>query len=174
MGAMTTAALAAAHPDLVRGAILEDPPFFTVERSGPELSNIREGARQRREHFLALSPTERFALNKQNNPGWSHAEIQHSVEAQIEYNPELLEPRQRPNNFAWREVIANIKCPVLLLRGDAEKGALVSPESAQEATQLCATCEVSHISGAGHCIHRDRLGETMQAVKDFLLKHQAN
>ncbi|MBN9391057.1 MAG: alpha/beta hydrolase [Chloroflexi bacterium] len=174
MGAMTTSALAAAHPDLVRAAILEDPPFFAVVRLGSEINNRSGDAKKRRDTFLALSPQDRFALNKQNNPGWSDAEIQHSVEAQIEYNPEILEPRQKPNNFNWREVMTSIKCPVLLLTGDVEKGGLVSPEAANEATHLCPTCEVSHISGAGHCIHRDRLGETMQAVRDFLATHRAN
>jgi N-formylmaleamate deformylase len=171
MGAMTAAALAAAYPDLVRAAILEDPPFFATTRLAPEVNQRMDDAKSRRDTFLALAPAECFALNKANNPGWSDEEILHSVQAQIEYDPELLQPRLRPNNFVWREAIAQVKCPVLLITGDVEKGGLVTPETAQEATRLCPTCKVSHISGAGHCIHRDRFAETMQSVTNFLTKH---
>ncbi len=171
MGAMTTVALAAAHPDLVRAAILEDPPFFTTVRLGSEMNQRMDDAKRRRDIFLALSPTERFALNKKNNPGWSDDEIEHSVQAQIEYDPDLLEPRLKPNNFVWREAIAQVKCPVMLITADVEKGGLVSPEAAQEARRLCLTCKVSHISGAGHCIHRDRYPESMKVVLDFLSKN---
>lgn len=62
-------------------------------------------------------------------------------------------------------------CPVLLVTADVEKGGLVSPEVAREATELCASRQVAHISGAGHCIHRDRFNETMQTVLSFLAKY---
>jgi pimeloyl-ACP methyl ester carboxylesterase len=54
------------------------------------------------------------------------------------------------------------------MTGDPELGAIVTPETAREATRHWENGEVSHISGAGYNIHRDRYGETMAAVRAFL------
>jgi pimeloyl-ACP methyl ester carboxylesterase len=61
-----------------------------------------------------------------------------------------------------------VECPLLLITGDPHKGAIVTEKIAQQARQLCKPCEVAHIRGAGHCIHRDRYAETMQVIIDFL------
>ena len=53
------------------------------------------------------------------------------------------------------------------MTGDPELGAIVTPETAREATRLWKNGEVSHISGAGHNIHRDRYDETMAVVRTF-------
>jgi len=68
----------------------------------------------------------------------------------------------------YREIIASIECPTLLITGDPESGAIVTPEVAQEVARLCKNSEVVHVSGASHNIHRDRYGETMEAVWAFL------
>jgi pimeloyl-ACP methyl ester carboxylesterase len=68
----------------------------------------------------------------------------------------------------WREVISRIQCPILLITGDPEPYAIVTPEVAQEAAHLWKYGEVLHISGAGHNIHRDRYDETMTPVRAFL------
>ncbi len=171
MGAMTATATAANYPELVRAAVLEDPPFFNPGRLTSELRQRRQDGNQRRLAFLALSQEERIAQARTQNPGWSDGEIIPWVQAQVEYNPEILQPRQEPNSFVWREAISQVTCPVLLVTADVEKGGLVSPEVAQEATELGASCQVAHISGAGHSIHRDRFNVTMQAVLSFLAKH---
>ena len=61
-----------------------------------------------------------------------------------------------------------IECPILLITGDPDLQAIVTPEVAQEAAQLWKHGKVVHISGAGHNIHRDRYDETMAEVQAFL------
>ena len=72
------------------------------------------------------------------------------------------------NAVRWREIMARIQCPILLITGDPELGAIVTPEVAQEAVQLWKNGEGVHISGAGHNIHRDRYNETMAVARAFL------
>jgi pimeloyl-ACP methyl ester carboxylesterase len=81
---------------------------------------------------------------------------------------DVLERGGAPGSYPWREIIARIQCPILLITGDPELGAIVTPEAAQEAAQLWKNGEVVHISGAGHNIRRDRYDETMAAVRAFL------
>lgn len=64
--------------------------------------------------------------------------------------------------------MSRIECPSLLITGDAELHAIVTPEIAQEAALIWRNGEVVHISGAGHNIHRDRYDETMTVVQAFL------
>jgi N-formylmaleamate deformylase len=61
-----------------------------------------------------------------------------------------------------------ITCPVLLLTGDPEKGAIVTPAGAQKAVQALPSLRLAHIPGVGHCIHREAFSASMQVVTAFL------
>lgn len=73
-----------------------------------------------------------------------------------------------PAAVHWREIISRIECPILLLTGDPELHAIITPETAQQAAQLWKHGEVVYIGGAGHDIHRERYDETMAVVRAFL------
>jgi pimeloyl-ACP methyl ester carboxylesterase len=172
MGAMTALGVAADYPDLVRAAVLEDPPFLDHRQSPVERAQLQENAKTGLA-FRALFLADRIARGQAENPNWSEDEILPWAESKGEYNPEIMnswlqgESRIPP----WREALLRVACPMLLITADTEKGSLVTTEAAQEAPRLCKQCEVVHISGAGHCIHRDRFAETMRVVLDFLGKH---
>ena len=85
------------------------------------------------------------------------------ADSKAEFNIDILEPALAafPNAAPWREIISRIECPILLITGDPELHAIVTPDVAQEATRLWKR-------GAGHNIHRDRYDETMTAVRAFL------
>ena len=68
----------------------------------------------------------------------------------------------------WREILLRITCPTLLVTGDPASRAIVTPQAAQEALSLLPRGEVIQITGAGHCIHRDRYAETMPQIQAFL------
>ena len=81
---------------------------------------------------------------------------------------DVLERGGAASSYPWREIIARIACPILLIIGDPQLGAIVTPEAAQEAAQLWQHGEVVHIAGAGHNIRRDRYDKMMAAVRAFL------
>jgi pimeloyl-ACP methyl ester carboxylesterase len=102
------------------------------------------------------------------NPNWAEEEVIPWADSKAEVQTDVLERGGAPGSYPWREIIARIQCPILLITGDPELGAIVTPEAAQEAAQLWKNGEVVHISGAGHNIRRDRYDETMAAVRAFL------
>lgn len=143
MGAITAAALAADYPELVGALLLEVPPL----RNAVAFDLPAGFMEARRREFAALgamSPEQRTAKGAALNPGW------HALE---------IEP--------WREVFARIRCPGLLITGDPDKMAIVTPAIARDAVALWQGGEVAHMAGAGHCIHRDRYAETMAAIDAF-------
>jgi N-formylmaleamate deformylase len=169
MGAITAAVLAATHPSLVRAIVLEDPPL--PDRSPEQARSGPEG--EQAWHWVLelkkLSRDERITRGFALNPNWIEEEIVPWADSKAEVCGDILEPALAAiGDVAWREVIARIPCPVLLVTGDPELGAIVTPATAQEAVRLCKQGEVAHISGAGHSIHRDRYDETMAAVHAFL------
>jgi pimeloyl-ACP methyl ester carboxylesterase len=168
MGAMTALAVAVAYPDLVKAIVLEDPPFMDhTPPTAEEKQQFQESAKASLA-FQALPLSERIATGKAQNPNWSDDEILPWAESKGEYNRDIMNNRGVFRTYPWREAIARVGCPVLLITAETEKGAIVKPEVAQEAARLCKHCQLAYISGAGHCIHRDRYAETMQVVLDFL------
>lgn len=168
MGAITAAAVAARYPNLVRAALLEDPPF---RDTAPPPTNKEQQAERARAllQFRELTREERAAQARAANPNWVDEENIPWVDSKAEFDVEVFE---HANFFAkpWREAIPQIELPVLLITGNPEQ-AIVTPEVAQEVAQTWKNCQVAQINGAGHSIHRDRYAEVMQVVRAFLKEH---
>jgi N-formylmaleamate deformylase len=179
MGAITAATLATTYPNLVRAIVLEDPPLMDKPQfqTNVDKSLFQTGGEQQDQQawqwlfeLRALPREERIARGFAVNPTWVEEEIIPWADSKAELNIDVLEPALTAvsNAAPWREVISRIECPILLITGDPELHAIVTPETAQEAAQLWKHGEVVHISGAGHNIRRDRYDETMAAVRAFL------
>jgi len=167
MGAETAAEVAAEHPDLVSLLVLEDPPWRDVAMSPAE---VRSRAQEYHDSIVTqreLTREELVALCMQRSPQWHPDEVGPWCDAKLRVRPEvahLVSSRPAP----WRKTAARITCPTLLLTGDPERGAIVTPEHAEEAVSLMPRGRLAHIAGAGHCIHRDRFDEVLRAVRAFL------
>lgn len=166
MGAMTALAVAANYPQLVRATLLEDPVFFPDPPPPMPDAEALEAEMRNSLAFHDLPFEMRLARGRVDNPHWSEDEQWPWAEAKGEYNPDIVRHRMGIALYDWRAVIAKLQAPLLLITAD--KGSIVSPEVAKEAQQLYKRCEVVLISGAGHCIHRDRYDETLHSVTDFL------
>lgn len=167
MGARTAATVAANYPELVRAVILEDPPFM----DRPPSQTDEQTHRQRWQwvfELKALSREERIARGFAMNPNWVEEEIIPWADSKAEVQINVLERGGAPDSYPWRELLARIQCPVLLITADPQLGAIVTPAAAQEAARLWKQGEVVHIGGAGHNIRRDRYDEMMTAVRAFV------
>lgn len=175
MGAAVAMSTAAAYPDLVRAILLEDPPLFVQNLTDMEAQEVArvhaENTRQDITGLKALSREERIALTKKRNPNWHDSEVIPQSDSKAEFDLGILEDVSTFHTYRWRDMMARIPCPILLITGDPAAQAIVSPELAAEAARLWKQGEIAHIAGAGHCIHRDRYEEAMGAVKDFLKRH---
>lgn len=169
MGGITALSLAAHEPDLVRAAILEDPPFMLEEHFVPSDEQIEhlEIEKVEMRAFRAIPLEARMAQGKADNPVWSNEELEPWAASKAEFNMEIIPFHLGFRGYQWRDAIAKVTCPTLLITGDRDK-CFVSPELSALSEQLCPTCTTAYISGAGHCIHRDRFDETMSAISQFL------
>lgn len=166
MGAITAANLAANYPELVKAVILEDPPLGADFKSLP--AEIREGFKRDNLRVKSMTTEERNAWAVSQNPTWHEAEIGPWIESKVQVDINILDQFGAFHEDPWQEVFARIQCPGILLTADQELGAIVKPEAAKEAVELWKAGKVVRISGAGHCIHRDRYDKVIQVVKQFL------
>src|SRR5919199_4256785 len=179
MGASTASRVAVAAPERVRAAALEDPPW----RDGPWTPREGQGSRAplRSPEWLewmrsvkALTPEQRRALADQERPEWPAEERPYWVEAKAQFNVEAFPDPPVPDMGGWRETVRGLRCPTLLVTADVERGAIVSPEVAEEAGRINPNIRVVHVPGAGHNIRREQYAAFQSAVRGFLAEvHQA-
>jgi N-formylmaleamate deformylase len=169
MGAETAIATASIYPELVRAVVLEDPPwpgrFFgsTPEERAERASDWREDILMIR----ARSREELLAQARESNPTWAEEELGPWADAKKEANPNLVgmvtAPRRR-----WSDYVRQAVCPILLITGDPERGAIVSQRTIDEVEILWKNGRCANIPGAGHSIRRDQFVPYLAALQGFL------
>ena len=163
IGALATARFAAAHPDRAAMVILEDPPLLPVATL-PERAERRARFRQQVVSLQAMSDDELLKLGRTQSPDWHDDEFPDWVQSKRQVDTNAL-----PNyDTAWEETLAKIEVPTLLLYGETQQGALVSPEVAEQAVRLNPQVQITQVVGAGHNIRRENLVGYLFAVRQFL------
>ncbi len=165
VGARATAQFAAVFPDQVSKVILEDPPLIPLIEAS-KLAARQAGFRDHVAAFQAMSEAEITAKGKADSPLWHDDEFPAWAASKRQVDPEAFPLYTLP----WQDAVAGIKAPTLLIRGDAERGSLVTPERAEAAMALNARIETVHIRGAGHNIRRENFADMLAAVRAFLLR----
>jgi pimeloyl-ACP methyl ester carboxylesterase len=165
MGAATALSLAASRPGLVRACILEDPPL-----EGPTTPSSERLAEMRADAALwrKLPPAQRYERAAARNPGWDRQETDAWADAKALVDPAIIEQFGSIRGWDWREALSRLRCPGLLITGNRALQAIVSAPTAEAVIRLWPAGQIVHVSGAGHCVHRDRWEETMGPVRSFL------
>ena len=86
------------------------------------------------------------------------------AKSQMKGRPGRAAGAERP----WQEIAGGVTCPVLLVTGDSDEGAIVTPEIAQEAVGLMANARIAHIAGAPHNIRWARFEAFIGVLQSFL------
>lgn len=168
MGAETAAIIASQLKEQIRGAILEDPPWFT--KGGGTNSRRRRFDPDEWQRGIAeqkTRPVEELEREcRLANPHWEEEDIGPWAFSKRQVDPTitgifLTSP-------PWVETVGGVTCPVLLFTGDNEKGSLVSPATAEMVQSLGKSVTVRHVSGAGHNIRRDGFRDYFREVEAFL------
>jgi N-formylmaleamate deformylase len=166
MGATNVAAAIATQPELARGAILEDPPWrqvYTKDKTG--LKAWRAEIANRKTQTL----DQIMAAGRAQHPTWSEVEWQPWAESKQQVSLNVFKwIEDRPSFAFWKKLISQITCPLLLVTGDPELEAIVTPEVAQEVANLNPGVKLKHISGVGHNIRREQFDTYLRAVSGFL------
>jgi pimeloyl-ACP methyl ester carboxylesterase len=149
MGALTAARVAAARPDAVRALVLEDPARTTPRRSSST-------ARMRAWVAGLQSGThdDRVAWVRANHPDWPRPELAPWARSKAEVD---LAHFDRPVD--WGEplpaLLAEVPCPVLLVRGEPARGGIVSATAARRCAAACAGGANVLSLDAGHSPRRE-------------------
>jgi N-formylmaleamate deformylase len=167
MGGYTAVQAAATRPDLIRGVILEDPPFtqtrFTSEQRRSLAEEWKQGLVQ-----MQTMPLEALQQSARgNNPAFHPLDLEDWARSKIQVDPAAM---QAVDDFLipWQEVLPGLKIPGLLLYGEVERGGIVTPAAAQEIQQMWRQVEIRQIAGTGHSIRREAYLPYLQAVTGFL------
>ena len=172
MGAETAIFTAAYHPQLVGSLILEDPPFWDSPDNDIEEARIRRSKRLRTRllDLKSKSLPELKTIVQNENPGWDETDLFQWSKAKQQVNPAALgiidEPRE-----SWRYYARMVSCPALLITGEQEKGAIVSPAVAQELTKMWRkNVKIIKIAEVGHNVRREGFNIFLNEVKMYLRK----
>jgi pimeloyl-ACP methyl ester carboxylesterase len=170
-GAMTTLVLACLFPELPQVIILEDPPaFWRATPPSEEEQDFRAGMRAWFYNVKRKTRAELLEVAKTDYPTWSQAEVDPWVDSKHRFSLEItqiLDSRETvPVKFS--ALLGQIRCPILLLTADPDRGAILSDEDASKLQQLVPQVHWEHIPGAGHNIRRDQYPVYMQTIRAFL------
>ena len=178
MGAENVACCAARYPERVACVVLEDPPWWPLPQA--PLSARRAMRREWHAQLLAEQrlPDAELRAQRAGPPAdLPSALVEESLADRRRLAPAVLEWLVEREH--WSRFVPDLVAPTLLLTGDLDQGAIVSPLVAQQVQARCAMggnecrLRVRHVAGAGHGIHDQRPREFLAAVLPFLATHAA-
>ena len=168
MGAGVAATVLTTRPDLVRAAVLEDPPWFTGSRvDAPD--TIQQWAQGFRGNG-----DEAVVAGKLARPLWPEAEFRPWAVAKTQFDPSLTDREQIARQGPWMEVASAITRPTLVVTGGRDEAVLVSARSRQRLADLGSRhIEVEVVPGAGHTVRRDYPDAYHQIVDPWISRQLA-
>jgi len=162
MGGMTAAVVACRDPKRLRGLILVDPTFLTLQR-------------QREVHESDVADQHRRILNRPREDFLAEIRVRHSrrsrevielfAQARFQTSIRAFEILTPPNPD-YVQLINTLDVPSLLVIGDV--GSVVSPEVAAELAGINQCLEVVQIAEAGHGVPYDQPERFSAVVQTFL------
>lgn len=190
LGAMVAAGAAAECPDLVRGCILEDPPFRTL---GPhiggtnflsyfsQIADLLQKPRSTAELARALAeirivdphggPTVRFGDTR------DAVSLRFQAASLNQLDPRILTPLvggQWMQGYDEPSIFARIRCPVLLIQADAAMGGMLVDEDVAEFRRHVPETLHIRLPGVGHMMHWQRTQEITNLTFAFVESLRAN
>lgn len=164
MGALTALLLAAEHPELAAGVVLEDPPlpdgpFGAVADSTNPLEPWIEDVQRLDEDSLR-------ARCCAENPRWSDAEIEPWAPSKLALDRRVFSAPHTWLGRAWRDALEQVRCPLVLLTGELSLGAAVGSEA--RAWFRDTGRHLVEAAGAGHNVRRERRDAFDAAVRSIL------
>ena len=171
MGADTAAAAAAKYPGLIKGVVLEDPPwpydFFGKSEEERAAKSVEMLAQI--QAYKALSFEDLMAYGKEKHPSWDASEYFQWTKARQMVSPKVVSNITEPR-ADWKEIVSQIKCPGLIITGDPDLGAIITSEITNEIIGLWKQAKIVNIPNAGHHIRREQYRPFRDAVKQYLRK----
>jgi len=172
MGAMIALTLAANYPQLVRGVILEDPPWREESdrlylETAEQVALLTDNWREKIAAQSQLPPEQIEAEGREAAPSWHADEFPAWVQSKQQVSPDVV-GFVSIGNRRWLSLIEKFQCPALLITGSKTLGAITSPAITKQALAVNTRIQHTHIDDSGHNIHRENLPAFLSAVREFL------
>ncbi len=182
LGAMVAAAVAAKLPQLVRGIVLEDPPFHTMGNRiagtawQTQFIGMQEIARRGGSVDEITDALAELRLPSDDG-GWKRlgdlrdrVSLRWSAQCLSRLDPEVLTPvieGRWLTGYDLPTVFSRIRCPTLLLQADPGAGGALTDADSDAALAALSSCRHVRFPGCSHQLHRDHPEEVRQALADF-------
>jgi N-formylmaleamate deformylase len=170
MGAWMASELGARFPEMVRGIVLEDPPW----RSPKQRDNAAAPARGRQNpqtqwilEMASITLDDIVARERDLHPTWPYDVLRAWCAAKQQLDVNFFE-LAGTGRMDWQEVVKALQCPTLVITGDPAEGGIVTPEVAEVARSLNDRIRVVNFAGVGHHVRFAVYGRYMETVKGFL------
>lgn len=166
MGAVTIANYATTFQNDAKMIILEDPAWMDDLELLPSSNEMAIGIKEIQRMQLAQI----VSMYQRENLQWGAEESIRMAVAREQFNLDFFN-YDIFRDWEWRGTIKQIKCPMLLLTGDPEKGAIVTPDIFEYVLAYNAKSEHINVAGAGHSIRRDKPAYYFRSVNHFIQKN---
>ncbi len=170
MGAATAAGFAAKYPEMVSAIVLEDPPWSDIKPTEKQFkTNMKEW---KKKNLAAKEKTIKnlVKLKKKESPNWEEVILKEWAQSKHDTDPNFFD-HYPFRDHDWRKTAREITIPTLIVTGDVERGAIVSPAIGMEAVQLLEKGEFGHISAAGHSVRYEQYLPYLRMVSLFLKRN---
>jgi pimeloyl-ACP methyl ester carboxylesterase len=155
-------------PDKVKALILEDPVLTldnykrVIESSRGMYGlwlDLKRSVQSEKELSLAL------ADSYKDYPGITSAWILFFAGCLWQLDPTyfnalLYDFNGFTKGYDYKQILAQIKCPILFIRGEARLGAVMTDDEISWLKQNCNTVRYAQIDGVGHLLHLEDHGQT--------------
>jgi pimeloyl-ACP methyl ester carboxylesterase len=170
MGAATAACFAAKYPQMVSAIVLEDPPWSDIKPTQKQFELTMKEWKKRNLSAKEKSIKELVKLKKKESPNWEETILKEWAQAKHFMDPNFFDyyPFQERD---WRKIASKITIPTLIVTGDNDRGAIVTPAIGMEAVQIMDKGEFGHISAAGHCVRYEQYQPYLRMVSLFLKRN---
>jgi pimeloyl-ACP methyl ester carboxylesterase len=182
LGAMVAAAVAAEVPELVRGVILEDPPFHTmgerIERyvMYPYFVALEKLASNGQSLSQLIEQLGAIEINTTNGQAplrtvRDASALRFTAKCLQQLDPAVMTPIAQSrwlDGYDLTNIATRINCPVLLLQADASAGGMLMDEDAALIERLVADVTRVKVSGIGHQIHTAAPDVALRLALGFL------
>ena len=169
MGGAIAAGVARNHPQLVRAVVLEDPALLTPTQEATYKNNAGESVggleHISRDQSGAIA---NLLLAQQAYRNWPLSEYGPWAQAKTQVDRDFI--ATGVVGLARREIIKELQVPTLVLTGDGPDVLLGQAGLEKLATYANPHLHTALISGATHCVRRDKSEKFQQAVNSFLAK----
>ena len=167
MGGAIAAGVARDHPQLVRAVVLEDPALLTPTQEATYKNNAGESVggleHISRDQSGAIA---NLLLAQPAYRNWPLSEYGPWAQAKTQVDRDFI--ATGVVGLAGREIIKELQVPTLVLTGDGPDVLLGQAGLEKLAAYANPHLHTALISGATHCVRRDKSEKFQQAVNSFL------